>query len=59
MLESAAETRVFEKACDFVEEAINVGFEFAKVIQVIKRAWTYIHDERAYMARKDIERQVR
>jgi len=56
--ESTGETRAFEKACDFVEEAIGAGLEFTKVVQVLKRAWVYIHDERAYGARKDVERKL-
>ena len=56
MSETAQEVRAREKACDFVEDCISAGWTFEQMIKAAKWAWTYVHDERAYNARKDAQR---
>jgi hypothetical protein len=58
MSETEAEIRVFDKACDFVEECINNGQCFDSMIRAIKRAWVYVHDEKASDARRIVQRTI-
>jgi len=58
MRETAAETRAKEKACDFIEECLSGGLSFEQVVNALKWAWVYVHDERAYYARKDSQRVI-
>lgn len=58
MRETAAQTTAKEKACDFVEDCLVAGMTFEDAVRAFKWAWVYVHDEKAYHARKAVEKQI-
>ena len=59
MSESVQETHAREKAWDFVEDCLRAGWGFDEVIRALKQAWVGVHEERAYYARKDMDRKIK
>lgn len=56
---TAGEERCSEKACDFVEDCLNNGLTFDRLIEILKWAWVYVHDDRAYKARLAVRTEIR
>jgi hypothetical protein len=56
--ETVQETHAREKACDFVEACLAANLTFEHMINFVKWAWIYVHDERAYQARQVAQRTI-